>query len=40
MPECPETPYCLEIQVISTEDGGKTPPPSHAWQAPMVEDML
>ena len=25
-PNCPETQYCLEIQVISTEDGGTTPP--------------
>ena len=31
-PECPETRYCLEIQVTSTEDGGATPPPTHAWQ--------
>ena len=40
MPDCPETWYCLEIQVISTEDGGTTPPPLHALQAPVVEDML
>ena len=40
MPDCPETLYCLEIQVSSTEDGGTTPPPPHAWQAPVVEDML
>ena len=39
-PDCPETWYCLEIQVISMEDGGTTPPPPHAWQAPVVEDML
>ena len=39
-PDHPETWYCLEIQVILTENGGKTPPPTHAWQAPMVEDML
>ena len=36
----PETWYCLEMQVTSTEDGGATPPPPHAWQVPMVEDML
>ena len=40
MPDHPETQYCLEIQVISTEDGVTTPPPPHAWQAPVVEDML
>ena len=39
MPDCPETQYCLGIQVISTEDGGATPP-SHAWQVPVVEDMV
>ena len=39
-PDCPETQYCLEIQVTSTKDGGTTPPPPHAWQAPVVEDML
>ena len=26
--------------MILTKDGGATPPPSHAWQAPVVEDML
>ena len=25
MPDCPETQYCLEIQVISTVDGGTAP---------------
>ena len=39
MPDCCETLYCLEIQVASTE-GGTTPPPPHAWQAPVVEDMF
>ena len=39
-PDCPETWYCLEIQVISAEDGGATPLPPHAWQVPVVEDML
>ena len=40
MPDWPMTQYCLEIQVISTEDGGTTPPPPHVWQVPVVEDML
>ena len=31
-PDWPETQYCLEIQVTSTEDGGVTPPPPHAWK--------
>ena len=39
MPDCPETLYCLEIQVFSTKDGGTTPHP-HAWQGPVVKDML
>ena len=30
-PDCPETWYCLEIQVISTEVGGTTLPPPHTW---------
>ena len=30
MPDFPGTWYCLEIQVISIEDGGTTPPPPHA----------
>ena len=40
MPDCPETWYCLEIQVNFTKDGGTTPPPAHTWQVPVVEDML
>ena len=40
VPDCTETPYCLEIQVISTEDGGATTPSPHAWQVSMMEDML
>ena len=40
MPDCPEDQYCLEIQVILTKEGGATPPPPHAWQAPVVEDIL
>ena len=39
-PDWPETQYCLEIQVTSTKDGGVTPPPPHAWQPPVVEDMV
>ena len=39
-PDCPETQYCLEIQVTSTKDGWATPPPPHVWQVPVVEDML
>ena len=39
-PDCPETWYCLEIQVISIEEGGTTPPTPHAWQVPVVEDMV
>ena len=34
-----ETWYCLEIQVTLTKDGRVTPPPPHAWQAPVVKDM-
>ena len=36
----PETQYCLEIQVVSTEDDKVIPPPPHAWQVPIVEDMV
>ena len=39
-PDWPETWYCLEIQVTSTEDERVTPPPPHAWQVPIVEDMI
>ena len=38
-PDWPETQYCLEIQVTPTKDEGATPPPSHVWQVPIVEDM-
>ena len=37
--QAPETWYCLEIQVTSTEEGGAILPTPHAWQAPVVEDM-
>ena len=39
-PDCCKTQYCLEIQVISTEEGGATPPLSHAWQMQVVKDMI
>ena len=39
-PDWPETQYCLEIQVTSTKDGGVMPPPLHAWQVPVVENMV
>ena len=32
--------YCLEIRVTLTDELGDTPPPLHAWMAPVVEDML
>ena len=37
---CPNTNYCLEIQVTLTGELGTIPPPSHSWMAPLVEDML
>ena len=40
MPDWPETWYCLEIKVISTEDDKVIPPPTHTWQTPIVEDMV
>ena len=40
MPDCPETQYCLEIQVTLLEEGRATPPSPHTWQVPVVEDML
>ena len=39
-PDQSETRYCLEIQVTSTKDEGATPQPPHAWQVPIVEDMV
>ena len=39
-PDWPEPEYCLEIQITSTEDERATPPPPHAWQVPIVEDMF
>ena len=32
--------YCLSIQVTLTGELRDVPPPSHAWMAPVVEDML
>ena len=32
--------HCLEIKVTLTDELGDVPPPSHAWMAPVVEDML
>ena len=37
---CPNTRHCLEIHVTLTEELGAVPPLSHAWMAPLVEDML
>ena len=34
------TNYCLSIQVTLTDELGDVLPPSHAWMAPVVEDML
>ena len=39
-PDWPETLYCLEIQVVSTEHGNAIPPPPHTWQVPIMEDMV
>ena len=35
----PNTRHCLEIHVTLTEELA-VPPPSHAWMAPLVEDIL
>ena len=32
--------HCLEVRVTLTDELGDVPPPSHAWTAPVVEDML
>ena len=32
--------HCLEIRVTLIDKLGDIPPPSHAWMAPVVEDML
>ena len=36
----PNTKHCLEIHVTLTEELGAVPLPSHAWTAPLVEDIL
>ena len=36
----PNTRHCLEKHVTLTEELGAVPPLSHAWTAPLVEDML
>ena len=36
----PNTRHCLEIHVKLTKELGAVPLPSHAWMAPLVEDML
>ena len=40
LPNCPNIKYCLGIHVTLTKETGVVPPPSHAWTAPLVEDML
>ena len=39
-PSHPNTRYCLWIHVTLIEETGMVPPLSHAWTAPLVEDML
>ena len=39
-PSHPDTWHCLRIHVTLTEETGATPPPSHTWMMPVVEDML
>ena len=39
-PNQPETWYCLEIHIISTEDEKVIRPLPHAWQVLIVEDMV
>ena len=40
LPSHPNTRYCLGIHVTLTEETGVVPPLSHAWTAPLEEDML
>ena len=40
LPNHPNTRYYLGIHVTLTEETGAVLPPSHAWRAPLVEDML
>ena len=37
---CLNMKHCLEIRVTVMDKLGDVPPPSHAWMAPVVEDML
>ena len=37
---CLNMKHCLEIQVTLSDELGDVPSPSHAWMAPVVEDML
>ena len=39
-PSHPNTLYCLGIHVTLTKETGVVPPTSHAWTAPLVEDVL
>ena len=39
-PNHPNARYCLGIHVTLSEETGAVPPLSHAWTAPLVEDML
>ena len=38
--DCLNTNYCLSIEVTLTDELGDVLPPSHAWTAPVVEDIL
>ena len=40
LPGHPNTRHCLVTHVTLTNGKGATPPPPHAWIAPLVEDML
>ena len=39
-PNWPDTKYCLEIHVISTEEDKAVLSPPHTWQVLIVEDMV
>ena len=40
MPDHPETWYCIGIELTLTKENGAVQPPSHTWQATMIEDMV
>ena len=40
LPSHPNTRHCLGILVTLTKEIGATPPPPHAWMAPLLEDKL